>query len=57
MKSGSHVSFGILLFALAAVACQQDGETARGLVSETRDSAGGGNGIRSHVLIGVQGVP
>ena len=40
MKSGSHVSFGILLFALAAVACQQDGETARGLVSETRDSAG-----------------
>ena len=22
-----------------------------------RDSAGGGNGIRSHVLIGVQGVP
>ena len=40
MKSGSHVSFVILLLALAAVACQQDGETARGLVSETRDSAG-----------------
>ena len=40
MKSGSQVSFVILLLALAAVACQQDGETARGPVSETRDSAG-----------------
>ena len=40
MKSGSHVSFVILLLALAALTCQQDGETARGLVSETRDSAG-----------------
>ena len=44
------------MFAVAAAACQ-GGTLPDAPASETRDSAGGGNGIRSHVLIGVQGVP
>ena len=44
--------------AMGAAACDQDQEGMEGLrPQQIRDSAGGGNGIRSHVLIGVQGVP
>ena len=42
---------------VTALACQP-GDTPPGDTGAlVRDSAGGGNGIRSHVLIGVQGVP
>ena len=45
------------LIAAGTVACQQDESLGVVDAIEVRDSAGGGNGIRSHVLIGVQGVP
>ena len=48
---------GLLLATVAAATACQNGSLPDAPASETRDSAGGGNGIRSHVLIGVQGVP
>jgi hypothetical protein len=52
-----RVCIAAVVAAWSLVACQQDQQSPAGLKSEVRDSAGGGNGIRSHVLIGVQGVP
>ena len=59
------VSFGhlptrthfILLLLAPAAACAPDPSTPVHTPPQIADSAGGGNGIRSHVLIGVQGVP
>ena len=52
-----RVRIAAAVAAWSLMSCQQDQQAPTGLQSETRDSAGGGNGIRNHVLIGVQGVP